>query len=215
VTSRLRNRKERLHRDAVGALLASIIEGRYRPGERLPKEQLLVEEFGMSRGTVREALRALEERHIVLVTHGRGGAEIQPAEEWNVLDPIIGRALATARKRRAFVAEVQHCRLIVESEAARLAADRASDDQRAELQALAGNLEEGGDVAESVKRIRRLVAAASRNRPLAATLRALDESVAPRLRADDADACARMASAVAEGDADAAWDAARALNAAR
>jgi GntR family transcriptional regulator, galactonate operon transcriptional repressor len=79
----------RLHRDAVDELLAGIVKGRYAAGVLLPKETELVEELGMSRGTVREALRALEERGVVQVTHGRG-ARVQPPEEWNVLDPVVG-----------------------------------------------------------------------------------------------------------------------------
>jgi DNA-binding FadR family transcriptional regulator len=198
----------------VSALLESIVTGRYAAGEMLPREQRLVEEFGISRGTVREAIRALEERQVVVVTHGRG-AEVQPAEEWNVLDPVVARALATGRKRRGFLDEVQLYRLILESEAAALAAARASARERAELRSLAKDLDADGDVVAAATRLRRLIAVASRNRPLAATLRSLDESVEPPVTAGDAKLCARLAAAVADGDPDAARDAARELNAAR
>ena len=198
----------------MSALLEGIVTGRYAAGEMLPREQRLVEEFGISRGTVREAIRALEERQVVVVTHGRG-AEVQPAEEWNVLDPVVAHALATGRKRRGFLDEVQLYRLILEPEAAGLAAARASAGQRKELRTLAKDLDAGGDVVAAAARLRRLIAVASRNRPLAATLRALDESVEPRVAARDAPGWARLAAAVADGDGAAARDAARELNAAR
>jgi GntR family transcriptional regulator, galactonate operon transcriptional repressor len=200
----------RLHREAAEVLLDSIVKGRYAAGALLPKETALVEEFDISRGTVREALRALEERGVVRVTHGRG-ARVQPPEEWNVLDPVVARAMAGGRGRRDFLREVGLYRLILESEAAALAAERASDRQRAELRVRAADLD-GDDPLRSAQRVRRLVAVASRNRPLAATLRALDQSIEPRLGAGDVPVCGRLALAVADGDPDAARAAARELN---
>jgi DNA-binding FadR family transcriptional regulator len=203
----------RLHRDAVEDLLASIVKGRYAPGTLLPKETALVDEFKISRGTVREALRALEERGVVHVTHGRG-ARVQPPEEWNVLDPVVAGAIARGRNRRRFLDEVQLYRLVLESEAAALAAERASAAQRAELRVRANDLATDGEPAPSAQRLRRLIAVASGNRPLAATLRALDESVPPRLSAAAVQTCGRLALAVADGDPAAARDAAQELNAA-
>lgn len=192
-------------------LLTSIVSGQYAAGTLLPKETSLVEEFNISRGTVREALRALEERGVVRVTHGRG-ARVQPTEEWNVLDPVVASAIARGRNRRAFLGEVQLYRLILESEAAALAAERASKAQRAELRACAGEIESVADGAQAAERARRLIAVASGNRPLGATLRALDGSMAPKLDADDVQLCACLARAVADGDANAAREAARELN---
>jgi DNA-binding FadR family transcriptional regulator len=201
----------RLHRDAVDELLAGIIKGQYAPGAMLPKETALVDELGVSRGTVREALRALEERGVVRVIHGRG-ARVQAPEDWNVLDPAVAAALSRGRGRRAFVSEVVFYRLLLESEAAALAAARASDAQRAELRVRAADLETAGDPATSARQLRRLVAVASGNRPLAATLRGLDDAVEAKRGADEVGACGRLALAVAAGDPDAARDAARDLN---
>jgi DNA-binding FadR family transcriptional regulator len=203
----------RLHREAVDVLLDSIVSKQYEVGQLLPKEELLAERFEMSRGTVREALRALEERNVVMVRHGRG-ALVRPPEEWNVLDPVVARALAAGRRRRDFLREVDALRQILEPEAARLAAERASEAQRAELRVRGEELADSLDVPRAAKRIRRLVADASGNRPLAGTLRALDEAVEQALRAKDVDACARLAAAVAGGDPDAARAAARELSSA-
>jgi GntR family galactonate operon transcriptional repressor len=203
----------RLHREAVDVLLDSIVSKQYEVGQLLPKEELLAERFEMSRGTVREALRALEERNVVMVRHGRG-ALVRPPEEWNVLDPVVARALAAGRRRRDFLREVDALRQILEPEAARLAAERASEAQRAELRVRGEELADSLDVPRAAKRIRRLVADASGNRPLAGTLRALDDAVEQALRAKDVDACARLAAAVAGGDPDAARAAARELSSA-
>jgi len=189
----------RLHEGKADELLRSIVSGRYKPGTMLPKETDLVDEFGISRGTVREALRALEERGVITVKHGRG-ARVQPPGEWNVLDPVVARAMSTGRGSRQFLDELQLYRVVLESEVAVLAAERASDEQRADLRAAAA------------PDVRGLIAGASGNRPLAAALRALDAAVEPRLGPQELDACRRLAAAVADGDADAARAAVRALN---
>jgi DNA-binding FadR family transcriptional regulator len=204
----------RLHREIVDALLDRIVSGEYGPGDRLPKEEALAQEYEISRGTAREALRALEERRVAVVKHGRG-ASVHPVDEWNVLDPLVARALAGGRKRREFLREIRVYRLILESEAAALAADRASMAQRAELRVRAEQLAEAEDGARAARRLRRLIAVASGNRPLAVTLRELDDAVDPRLTAKDVDACVHLAQAVADGDPDAAREAASRLNGGR
>jgi GntR family transcriptional regulator len=50
----------------------TIQEGQFRPGDQLPSEQVLVNRFGVSRSTVREALKLLEEERLVLCRHGVG-----------------------------------------------------------------------------------------------------------------------------------------------
>lgn len=204
----------RLHREILDALLGRIVGGEYGPGARLPKEEALAQEYEISRGTAREALRALEERRVAVVKHGRG-ASVQPVDEWNVLDPLVARALAGGRKRREFLREVRVYRSILESEAAVLAADRASVAQRAELRVRAEQLAEAEDVARAAGRLRRLIAVASGNRPLAVTLRALDDAVEPSLTAKDVEACVQLGVAVADGDPDAAREAASRLNGGR
>lgn len=53
-------------------LLNAIEEGRWRPGDRLPSEDMLAAETGASLGTVRRALRTLQETGVVERHHGRG-----------------------------------------------------------------------------------------------------------------------------------------------
>jgi DNA-binding FadR family transcriptional regulator len=201
----------RLHQEVLDVLLARIVEGGYPAGALLPKEESIAEEFDVSRGTAREALRALEERRVALVKHGRG-ARVQPAEEWNALDPIVGRALATGRARRGFLREVAAYRLVLESEAAALAAEHASTDQRAAIRVRAQELGESEHAARAIRRLRRQIAVASGNRPLAATLRALDEASEPAVGKVDIGAFERLAQAVADGDPARAREAAQRLN---
>jgi len=203
----------RLHQEVLDPLLARIVSGEYPAGALLPKEQAIAEEFDVSRGTAREALRALEERRVALVKHGRG-ARVQPAEEWNALDPIVARALASGRTRRGFLREVETYRLLLESEAAALAAERASAADRTAIRARAEELGQTDDVARAIRRLRREIAVASGNRPLAATLRALGEAVEPSVGKVDVAAFEQLAEAVAAGDAAAARAAAQRVHSA-
>ena len=116
----------RLSRDGMRVLMGDIISGRYSEGARLPKESDLTERFGASRGTIRESVRALEERGLVKVTHGVG-AVVQPSEHWNILDAdVLDITLATARRNDVLSAFLE-ARRILEVEAVALAAQRASD----------------------------------------------------------------------------------------
>ncbi|MBA2376720.1 MAG: FadR family transcriptional regulator [Actinomycetota bacterium] len=60
-------------RDQVTERLAEMaLSGGYSEGDRLPPERKLVEDLGVSRTVVREALNSLESRGIVRIEHGRG-----------------------------------------------------------------------------------------------------------------------------------------------
>lgn len=59
--------------DSVAAQLEQLIsDGAYSPGERLPSERVLSEQFGVGRSSMREALRVLEARGLVTIAHGIG-----------------------------------------------------------------------------------------------------------------------------------------------
>lgn len=53
-------------------LIASIKDGEYKPGERLPSERELAEKMGVSRGPLREALSSLQVANIIITKNGAG-----------------------------------------------------------------------------------------------------------------------------------------------
>jgi DNA-binding FadR family transcriptional regulator len=124
----------RLHRVLLGELLASIAVGKQAVGSRLPRETDLAERFGVSRGVVRESLRGLEERGVIRVKHG-AGATVQPAREWNVLDPDVLSAILRTDSSAALLHEFLECRRIIEIECAGLAAARADAEDIAQITA--------------------------------------------------------------------------------
>ena len=66
-------RRVRTFDDVLDQLREAILSGRIRPGERLPGERQLCEEFGVGRPTLREALRSLEAVGMIEVRPGKGG----------------------------------------------------------------------------------------------------------------------------------------------
>jgi len=56
----------------ANALRRIIVEGRFRPGETLPPERTLAARFSVTRNTVREALRRLDQMRLVSIRQGRG-----------------------------------------------------------------------------------------------------------------------------------------------
>jgi GntR family transcriptional regulator len=71
-TTLVRSPGTSLHRQIFLVLRDRIVQGVYAPGEALPKEEALVEQFGVARVTVRRALADLELEGLVLRRHGRG-----------------------------------------------------------------------------------------------------------------------------------------------
>lgn len=57
---------------AVEALLALIETDRYGPGDKLPSEEALAQQLGISRSTLREAIRSLESRGVIVRRRGIG-----------------------------------------------------------------------------------------------------------------------------------------------
>lgn len=57
---------------AVAAIKQNILNGEWPPGSRLPTERELIEQFGISRSPLREALKALQAMGLLDIRHGEG-----------------------------------------------------------------------------------------------------------------------------------------------
>jgi DNA-binding FadR family transcriptional regulator len=114
-----------LHREVMGVLLGDITSGAVAEGERLPTLTELARQFGVGTGVIRECQRALAERGLVSVHHGRR-AVVKPEEEWDVFDPDVLTALVSGNRAAHVLAEYLESRRVLEVEAAGLAAERAT-----------------------------------------------------------------------------------------
>lgn len=199
----------------MDTLLARIAAGTYRVGSMLPKEEHLAAELDVSRGVVRECVRALEERGVVRVRHGRG-ATVMPARAWNVLDPQVFSAVHGTAGGRRLVSEAVEALAIVQGEAAALAAERSHPEAVRALAAAVDAVETatGDGVAAAELEFGRALADASGNRPLAraaAELAGAMAAVAPS-RHGRPERYRRVLDTIAAADPAAARAAMQALN---
>lgn len=105
-----------------------ILRGRFRPGDRLPSERELAERFDTHRGTVREALKKLEQLGIADIRPG--GARAAPIEDAS-LDIVRHLIELDESPDPELLDAVLEMFSGLFSLAARLAAERADDAQRA------------------------------------------------------------------------------------
>jgi GntR family transcriptional repressor for pyruvate dehydrogenase complex len=118
-------------------LTADIVSGVRPTGAMLPKETDLAAEFDVSRGVARETIRAMEERGLISVKHGKG-ATVNGAKHWDLFDPDVLAATLDSEAAGDVLAEYLECRRVLEVEAAGFAAERATKkDLEAMSQALA------------------------------------------------------------------------------
>jgi DNA-binding FadR family transcriptional regulator len=131
----------RKHRDVMRILIADVVSGTRGAGEMLPREVDLAEEFDVSRGVARETIRAMEERGLIAVKHGKG-ATVNRAEHWDVFDPDVLAATLQTERGSEVLAEYLECRRILEVEAAGIAAERATRKDVARLEKALERMEE-------------------------------------------------------------------------
>ncbi|MGW7684216.1 FadR/GntR family transcriptional regulator [Kribbella sp. NPDC054772] len=132
-----------LAQQIVEDLKQRILGGQIAPGAKLPGENSLVEEFGVSRTVVREAVSRLQAAGLVETFQGRGSFVLE------VPDRTPG--LRAVRSHQD-VLDLMDFRVGVESEAAGLAASRRTDHQlKAIERALDGFRQVGDDPSRSVE----------------------------------------------------------------
>jgi DNA-binding FadR family transcriptional regulator len=143
------------HGHTVDRIGEAIVAGRYAIGGTLPPEPLLCDQFGVSRTVVREAVKSLAAKGL-LVAGPKVGTRVLPSDNWNWFDPDVVAWQTQAGLTREFLRDLQELRRVVEPAAVRMAAERASARDIAELEAAYAGMrraiEHGGDyVANDLK----------------------------------------------------------------
>lgn len=122
-------RQHRLSDDIVEQLETLILEGTLQPGQRLPAERALAEQFGVSRPSVREAVQKLAARGLVISRQG-GGNYVSDSLGSSFSDPLMNLLESRPEARRDLL-EFRHT---LEADCAYYAARRATDLDRQQLQ---------------------------------------------------------------------------------
>lgn len=160
-------------RDRLGE---AIVAGVHAEGSSLPPEPALCEALGVSRTVVREAVKSLAAKGLVSIGP-KVGTRVRPAEHWNWFDPDVVAWQSRVGLTREFLQDVQELRRVVEPAAVRLAAERATPADIAELEAAYAGMSAGahdsGDYVSNDLRFHQTLLRAAHNRMMVQMSKAL------------------------------------------
>ena len=120
-----RETKKYLYNTIIEKIRDMIRSGELKPGDRLPPERKLAEDFGVSRNSLRQAIQAMSERRLIESRQGDGNY-ISPSVDSsffsdNIIDAII--------EQKGFLRDILELRQVMEPQIAFLAAERVTPDQ--------------------------------------------------------------------------------------
>jgi GntR family transcriptional repressor for pyruvate dehydrogenase complex len=115
----------------VDEMVALIASGRLKPGDKLPSETILAENFGVSRVTIRESFKKLTMMGIVQIRHGEGTFVSKIS-----LDSFMKPLFSLIAFEEKSIEEIYDARLFVESGIANLAAKNRTDSDLENINAL-------------------------------------------------------------------------------
>ena len=114
-------RKAKVYEQIAQQIQRLICDGFLKPGDKLPPERELAEIFHVSRGSLRDAVRALEVTGLVEPRQGEGTVVRAPSA-----DSLINPLTTVLLRQRVFVSELLEFRAMIEPVLARRAAKYAS-----------------------------------------------------------------------------------------
>ena len=120
-----KSNQRRVHDSVVGAVGRWILGGVYAPGDLLPREDDLAEKLGVSRTSVREAVKVLSAKGL-LEARRRVGVRVRDRDDWNLLDTLVLSWHPDVGRDEALTTSLIEARSIIEPAAAALAAKRAT-----------------------------------------------------------------------------------------
>lgn len=155
-------RRTKVYEEVAVRLRRLIADGRVKPGDKLPPERELASALGVSRTSVRDAIRSLQVAGLLEPRQGEGTV-IRELSAKTLVAPIASALLA----RRDLLADLLDVRKMIEPPMAREAARRATPDEVRQMEAIlarqAARLEAGGLAIEEDSAFHDMIARASRN----------------------------------------------------
>ncbi len=126
-----RARQSRVFQDVVEQIQDAILSGKLPPGSKLPAERELKEMFNTSRGTLREALRVLEQKGLIEIKLGvTGGAIVKQIDT----DPLMESLALLIQSGNLSLAHLSEFRIKIEGSLVELATERANPEDIAKLE---------------------------------------------------------------------------------
>lgn len=121
--------RKRLTDQIIDQLVSMIMNGKIRRGDKLPPEPILMKQFGVGRSSIREAIRALSLIGLVTVRPGHGTHVSVTSEEFFTKPLGWGIMMMGQDKLHEFI----EARIALEQTIVGMAAERATDEEIAEL----------------------------------------------------------------------------------
>ena len=125
----------------------TILEGSLKPGERLPTEQALAQQLGVSRVSIRQALHELEQRGLIDRKPGRGTTVRAPSSQTGTAAHSLATMMPTTTRQGTELTEIMELRTLIEPPIAALAAERVSARDIEQLRTLVREMEAETDLA--------------------------------------------------------------------
>jgi GntR family transcriptional repressor for pyruvate dehydrogenase complex len=167
-------RQERLSDQVKHHLKQAILDGKFKPGDKLPPENQIAEMFKVSKVTAREALREMETEGLIEKRRGTHGGSFvaQPGSE------KIGQVVNNFYRFGALTPEeLVEFRQILEPALVALAVERRTDDDlkaiKANIEAVEASISQGRQNQPKAIEFHRLIADACHNRLISAVMEAM------------------------------------------
>ena len=133
-----------LTQQIVEDLGIAIVTGKYAEKNAFPIESEICEQYGASRSIVREAIKVLNAKGL-LIARPRRGTSVRPEREWNLLDPDVLYWMLKRRFSMTLLKDFTRARLAIEPAAAAEAARTANEQQIAHIQLMLDRMEEAAE----------------------------------------------------------------------
>jgi DNA-binding FadR family transcriptional regulator len=137
------DRREPAYERLARELRDQIISGELAPGDQLPAEAEMQRRYGVSRSTIREALRVLSSQNLLMTTRGVTGGSFVVRPEPRMIADHLQTSLGLLTSATGSVNDLLEVRSLMEVPAAGLAARRRTKD---ELEAVRATLFDPHDV---------------------------------------------------------------------
>lgn len=122
-----------------------IISNNWRPGAKLPSERQLSEQYRLSRPAVRESLRRIQERGLIVAQPGRGSF----VRDARLTDGSVSVVMAT-RRRQVTARQLARAREMLEGETAGLAAENRTESDLQQMRRLLEHFDNANDIASAI-----------------------------------------------------------------
>lgn len=132
-------KQNKAYQDVVDQIQEAIVTGTLPAGTLLPAERELKEQFGVSRGSLREALRVLEQKGLIEIRTGVAGGSMVRELNSDTLGDHLGLLM---RNCAVSLGDLAEFREEMEGSVTALAAERGGDDDRRHLRELLGEAEQ-------------------------------------------------------------------------